>query len=189
MLEGIGPKSRSLGPPDSFVGTKAAWWSPCSAALGMRIGELCKLAAGAVVVIGQAHWLRVPLGKVRNDRFIPLHPESVSPLEVWTADNIEHIRHYKLLLADQDGPLDRHRGARILNRVARHAGIGRVESRPAAPHPGHPRPLTGGMRLEAIATLLGHRSMEPKRPRRRLRSALQPSRGRTLGHRLPVYDG
>ena len=126
---------------------------------GMRIGELCNLAADAVVVIGQAHWLRVPLGKLRNDRFVPLHPELVSLLETWTAANVEHIRRWRLLLADDTGPMDRHRGTRILNRVARQAGIGKVNPHRLR-HTLATQAINRGMRLEAIATLLGHRSME-----------------------------
>ena len=35
---------------------------------GLRAGELCGLDADAVVLIGDGHWLRVPIGKLRNDR-------------------------------------------------------------------------------------------------------------------------
>jgi hypothetical protein len=41
----------------------------------MRAGELAGLEADAVVPIGAAHWLRIPLGELRNDRYVPLHPE------------------------------------------------------------------------------------------------------------------
>ncbi len=41
---------------------------------GMRVGELCGLEADAVTLIGDAHWLRVPVGKLHNDRYVPLHP-------------------------------------------------------------------------------------------------------------------
>ena len=45
-------------------------------------GELCG-AADAVVLIGDGHWLRVPVGMLRNDRDVPLHPDLVtsSPTE------------------------------------------------------------------------------------------------------------
>src|SRR6266487_6568169 len=52
---------------------------------GMRAGELADLDAGAVVRIGAGHWLRVPLGKLRTDRYVPLHPELVQLLAAWTA--------------------------------------------------------------------------------------------------------
>jgi site-specific recombinase XerD len=126
---------------------------------GMRVGELCNLAADAVVVIGQAHWLRIPLGKLRNDRYVPLHPELVSLLQTWTATHLEHIRRYKLLLADETGPMDRHRVNRILNRLTRQAGIGHVNPHRLR-HTLATQAINRGMRLEAIAALLGHRSME-----------------------------
>ena len=47
---------------------------------GMRVGELCDLEADAVTVIGDAHWLRIPLGKLHNDRYVPLHPHLVELL-------------------------------------------------------------------------------------------------------------
>ena len=46
---------------------------------GMRAGELADLDADAVVRIGAGHWLRIPLGKLRNDRYVPLHPQLVRP--------------------------------------------------------------------------------------------------------------
>jgi site-specific recombinase XerD len=37
---------------------------------GMRARELAGLEADAVVRIGAGHWLRIPLGKLRNDRYV-----------------------------------------------------------------------------------------------------------------------
>ena len=45
---------------------------------GMRVSELCELRADAVMIIGDAHWLRIPVGKLHHDRLIPLHPPSSS---------------------------------------------------------------------------------------------------------------
>jgi hypothetical protein len=39
--------------------------------------------------------LRIPLGKLRNDRYVPLHPELVTLLADWTATSLEHIRRHK----------------------------------------------------------------------------------------------
>jgi integrase len=52
---------------------------------GMRAGELAGLEAGAVVRTGAGHWLRIPLGKLRNDRYVPLHPELAELPAAWTA--------------------------------------------------------------------------------------------------------
>ncbi len=41
---------------------------------GLRVGEFCALQADAIVELGDTHWLRVPVGKLHTDRYIPLHP-------------------------------------------------------------------------------------------------------------------
>jgi site-specific recombinase XerD len=125
---------------------------------GMRASEVCTLDPDAVVCIGDNHWLRVPVGKLRNDRYVPLHPELVKLLADWTADNLEHIRRHRRLIVDHRGPFDRHKISLIVRRVARRAGI------KAHPHQLRhtlaTQAINRGMRLEAIASLLGHRSME-----------------------------
>jgi integrase len=90
---------------------------------GLRAGELCGLDPDAVALIGDGHWLRVPVGKLRNDRYIPLHPDLVTLFSAWTANNVDHIRHHRCLVADHRGVLDRHIVHRIVRRVARHAGV------------------------------------------------------------------
>jgi site-specific recombinase XerD len=125
---------------------------------GMRASEVCGLDADAIAVIGDGHWLRIPVGKLRNDRYVPLHPDLVTLLGTWTAANIDHIRHHRRLIADHRGIIDRYHVGRIVRRVARHAGV--------SAHPHQLRhtlatqAINRGMRLEAIAALLGHRSME-----------------------------
>jgi site-specific recombinase XerD len=126
---------------------------------GMRAGELAGLEADAVVQIGAGHWLRIPLGKLRNDRYVPLHPELVQLLAAWTAANLEHIRYHKRLVADHRGPLDRHVICRIVRRVGRAAGVDGVHPHRLR-HTLATQAINRGMRLEAIAALLGHRKME-----------------------------
>jgi integrase len=86
---------------------------------GLRASELCDLEPNAVGRIGGAWWLHVPVGKLRNDRYIPLHPALVDLLAGWPAG------HERLLEID-GRPLDRHRVSRIVRRVARVAGLGHV---------------------------------------------------------------
>jgi len=126
---------------------------------GMRAGELAGLEAGAVVQIGAGHWLRIPLGKLRNDRYVPLHPELVQLLAAWTAINLERIRRHKRLVADHRGPLDRYIIGRIVAHVARAAGVPGVHPHRLR-HTLATQAINRGMRLEAIAALLGHRKME-----------------------------
>jgi integrase len=126
---------------------------------GLRAGELCALAADAVTLIGDAYWLRVPVGKLRNDRFIPLHPDLVELLAEWTARNAEHIRASRRLIADGHAPLDRRTVHRIVARVGRTAGIEDMHPHRLR-HTLATQAINRGMRLEAIAALLGHRSLE-----------------------------
>jgi site-specific recombinase XerD len=125
---------------------------------GMRAGELADLEADAVVRIGAGHWLRIPLGKLRNDRYVPLHPQLVALLAAWTATNLEHIRAHHRLAADHRGPINRYQIGRIVGRIGRSCGL--------SVHPHQLRhtlatqAINRGMRLEAIAALLGHRTME-----------------------------
>ena len=126
---------------------------------GMRAGELAGLDANAVVRIGAGHWLRIPLGKLRNDRYVPLHPELTGLLTAWTAANLEHIRRHKRLVADHRGPLDRYVIGRVVARVGRAAGVPGVHPRRLR-HTLATQAINRGMRLEAIAALLGHRKME-----------------------------
>ncbi|MDQ6798063.1 MAG: tyrosine-type recombinase/integrase [Actinomycetota bacterium] len=126
---------------------------------GLRATELCELAGDAVTKIGDAHWLRVPVGKLRNDRFIPLHPDLVVLLAEWTATNAEHIRRQRRLIADHHAPIERRTVHRIVSTTARKAGIGHVHPHQLR-HTLATQAINRGMRLEAIAALLGHRSME-----------------------------
>jgi site-specific recombinase XerD len=125
---------------------------------GMRAGELADLEADAVVQIGTGHWLHIPLGKLRNDRYVPLHPQLTELLTTWTAANLDHIRRHKRLAADHRGPLSRYQIGRIVARTGRSCGI--------SVHPHQLRhtlatqAINRGMRLEAIAALLGHRTLE-----------------------------
>jgi len=125
---------------------------------GMRVSELCDLSADAVTLIGGAHWLRIPVGKLRHDRFIPLHPDLVALLADWTATNHTHIRAHGRLLADDHAPMDRRTAYRIIETIGRHAGF-HVHPHQLR-HTLATQAINRGMRLEAIAALLGHRSLE-----------------------------
>jgi site-specific recombinase XerD len=127
---------------------------------GLRASELCELAADAVTRIGtDGYWLRVPVGKLRNDRMIPLHPEVVDLFAEWTATNSEHIRRSRRLLADHHDPIDRRTVHRIIARIGAIAGIDDMHPHRLR-HTLATQAINRGMRLEAIAALLGHRSLK-----------------------------
>jgi len=127
---------------------------------GLRASELCELAADSVTRIGtDRYWLRVPVGKLRNDRMIPLHPDVVDLFADWTATNSEHIRRSRRLLADDHVPIDRRTVHRIIARIGAIAGIDDMHPHRLR-HTLATQAINRGMRLEAIAALLGHRSLE-----------------------------
>jgi integrase len=41
---------------------------------GMRAGELGGIRDDATYRVGDTRWLRIPIGKLHNDRSVPLHP-------------------------------------------------------------------------------------------------------------------
>src|SRR3954453_21317826 len=48
---------------------------------GLRVSEYTGLRSDAVVQIGAAPWLHVPVGKLRDDRYLPLHPQLVTLID------------------------------------------------------------------------------------------------------------
>lgn len=124
------------------------------AGTGMRVGELCGLEANALTVISGASWLRVPVGKLHNDRYVPLMPRLVDLLGSWLATT----KDPEWLLSRRGSPLDRFTVARMLDRATRRAGIGHVHPHQLR-HTLATQAINRGMRLEAIAALLGHRSL------------------------------
>jgi site-specific recombinase XerD len=125
---------------------------------GMRVGELCALRDDAVFMTGEHHWLRVPVGKLHNDRCLPLHGELIELLAQW--DQVRPDNGSRLLLANDWGwPLNRHAVARILNTITRQAGIGHVHPHQLR-HTLATQCINNGMSLEAIAALLGHRRLD-----------------------------
>ncbi|MCP3935693.1 MAG: tyrosine-type recombinase/integrase, partial [Actinomycetia bacterium] len=58
---------------------------------GLRVGELCALPSDAVVFMSGRHWLRVPVGKLHNDRYVPLHPQLVELLDDHHADRDDDL--------------------------------------------------------------------------------------------------
>jgi site-specific recombinase XerD len=125
---------------------------------GLRVGEFTALPADAVVQIGAAPWLHVPVGKLREDRYLPLHPQLVQLIDDYRTT---HVRTgHPLLLPRENGrPADRHSVTRILNNVATAAGLGHIHPHQLR-HTLATQAINRGMSLEAIAAMLGHRSMD-----------------------------
>lgn len=122
---------------------------------GLRVGELCALPSDAVVFMSGRHWLRVPVGKLHNDRYVPLHPQLVEQLEAQHGERDDDIDR---LITFNGRRLDRHMVARMLNRVAKAAGIGHVHPHQLR-HTLATQAINRGMSLEAIAAMLGHKTL------------------------------
>jgi integrase/recombinase XerD len=123
---------------------------------GMRAGELCNLQTGAVTTMRDGHWLKIPLGKLHNDRYIPLHPHLVELLTDWTSQHDDHGTGRLLTRTGQ--PLTVSRIARIVTRVANDAGLGHVHPHQLR-HTFATQAVNRGMRIEAIGAMLGHRTL------------------------------
>ena len=125
----------------------------------MRVSELCNLPPDPVVEMNGHHWLHVPVGKLRNDRLVPLQPELVEQIESWQTDQAVFIARHHRLFADQTGALNRDRASRMVRRIAKAAGIGHVHPHQLR-HTLATQAINQGMRLENIAALLGHKRLE-----------------------------
>jgi site-specific recombinase XerD len=125
---------------------------------GMRVGELAALEDDAVVHQGNLHQLRIPVGKLHNDRYVPLLPMLLDLIvDYRTMRGPSRSGH--LVERDDGKPFDRRTIHRYVAAVAKRAGIGHVHPHQLR-HTLATQSINRGMSLEAIAALLGHRSMD-----------------------------
>jgi integrase len=112
---------------------------------GLRVSEYTSLRADAVVQIGAGPWLHVPVGKLRQDRYLPLHPHLVALID-----------DYRTAHVDPSNPLLL---TRMINRAGAAAGLGHLHPHQLR-HTLATQAINRGMSLEAIAAMLGHRSLD-----------------------------
>lgn len=124
---------------------------------GLRIGEFLDLTVDAVVQIGSSYWLRVPLGKMHNDRYVPLHPQLKTMLDEWIERRPKELRS-SYMFVDRGRRIPRSKVVRALDKVASTAGIGHVTPHQLR-HTLATQAINRGMSLEALAALLGHKSL------------------------------
>jgi len=125
---------------------------------GLRKGEFVRLQVDSVVKVGETYWLHVPLGKLHTDRYIPLHPEVKYLLDQWLVHRgagprtndlfVIHGRRVTLCRVDA-----------AVKRAARAAGLDEHVTPHRLRHTLATQAINRGMSLEAIAALLGHRSL------------------------------
>jgi site-specific recombinase XerD len=124
---------------------------------GLRRSEFLDLKVDSVVQIGSAYWLHVPLGKLRTDRYIPLHPQLKEMLDEWIANRPAGLREPWLFI-ERGRRIGKQRVEDAVANAARAAGIGHVTPHQLR-HTLATQAINRGMSLEAIAALLGHKSM------------------------------
>lgn len=125
---------------------------------GLRNSEFLSLTTDCIVQIGESYWLRVPIGKTRRDRFIPLHPEVKQLLDEWTAVHPPQ-KPYDFLFTRYGRRIGRGKVALAVERIAREASISGKVSPHRLRHTLATLAINRGMPLESIAALLGHRSL------------------------------
>ena len=92
---------------------------------GLRVSEYTALRADAVVLIGAGPWLHVPVGKLREDRYLPLHPQLLTLIDSYRAAHVP-AGHPLLLPRENGRALDRHTVTRMTNRAGAAAGLGPI---------------------------------------------------------------
>ena len=125
---------------------------------GLRVSEYTGLPADAMVLIGAVPWLHVPVGKLGEDRYLPLHPQLVTLIDTYRAACVP-AGHPLLLPRENGRPLDRHTVTRMINRAGAAAGLPHIHPHQLR-HTLATQAINRGMSLEAIAALLGHRSLD-----------------------------
>jgi hypothetical protein len=125
---------------------------------GLRVGEFTGLRADAVVEIGTGPWLHVPVGKLHEDRYLPLHPQLVTLIDGYRTTHVP-AEHPLLLPRENGRPLDRHTVTRFLNKAGAAAGLPHIHPHQLR-HTLATQAINRGMPLEAIAAMLGHHSMD-----------------------------
>ena len=125
---------------------------------GLRVSEFTGLKADAMVLIGAGPWLHVPVGKLHEDRYLPLHPQLVTLIDSYRASHVP-AGHPLLLPRENGRPLDRHTVTRMINRAGSAAGLAHIHPHQLR-HTLATQAINRGMSLEAIAALLGHRSLD-----------------------------
>ncbi len=140
---------------------------------GLRAGELCRLDTGCLVEARdsqsgqQMHWLRVPVGKLRNDRMIPVRPHVVAAIDTWMrVRGQQPVGHDErtgqardFLFAWQGRGLSPHVLNAYIARLCTIAGTPRYTSHQFR-HTLAVLWRARGMRIETISRLLGHKSLQ-----------------------------
>lgn len=141
---------------------------------GMRGGELCRLDTGCLVVAtGKAiheetYWLRVPLGKLHNDRIIPVNAAVVTAIDAWVAERGPQPARrdertgqlVDFLFTYRGAPLGLSTLNHIVQDICQQAKTQQLYTSHNFRHTVATKWRNKGMPLDTISKLLGHKSLE-----------------------------
>jgi site-specific recombinase XerD len=161
---------------------------------GLRVTEFCELTDDAIVTMNETNWLRVPVGKLHTDRYVPLLPHLVELHREWLDWNGPNTTGR--LISNKGRPLNRFSVSRTVAACARIAGIGHVHPHQLR-HTLATQSINNGMSLEAIAANVGTpidahdpRLRPHRRPHRRRRILRRRRQSRpALHHPLDNITG
>ena len=140
---------------------------------GLRIGELLDLELDCVMDYATSGtWLRVPLGKLNNERAVPVDDVTLNAIDDWmshrgTQRALPHPRHGRLtdfVFLDHGRRITPTRLRDGLTRAVAAAGLTKPDNKPMRITPHQLRHTyatslaNAGMSLQALMKLLGHRS-------------------------------
>lgn len=133
---------------------------------GVRIGELADLKWDCVWVDhAGAKFLKVPLGKLNNERMVPINEETYQIIKTIQDLSQAHYRPEsdvpeKLIYQPSGARVLREQCRLLLHWVAREAGIRNRVNAHRLRHTYATSLLNGGMSLVGVMKLLGHHSMQ-----------------------------
>jgi site-specific recombinase XerD len=131
---------------------------------GLRLGELLDLELDCVINhADHGTWLRVPLGKLNNERTVPLDQPTLDALDEWVSRRgrcrpLIHPRTQRpveFLFVINGRRMGAGRIRRALDLAAAAAGLGHVHPHQLR-HTYATSLVNGGMSLEALMAVLGH---------------------------------
>lgn len=141
---------------------------------GLRAGELCRLDTGCLIATDdpatgeKTHWLRVPVGKLHNDRLIPVRPALVEAIDAWmrvrgqqpTAFDKRENKPRDMLFTYKGHPLSSHQLNRLIRRLCLMADAKEKYTSHRFRHTLALQWRARGMRIESISRMLGHKDLK-----------------------------
>lgn len=128
---------------------------------GLRVGELCNLRADAIRTGHDGFWLHVPVGKLRDDRYLPLHPALITLIGRYRDSHVHNSNPW-LLPYENGRQIPVAAIGRFINMITDSAGLAHVHPHQLR-HTLATQAINRGMSMEAIAAMLGHHSLDMTR--------------------------